>query len=293
MQRIEVKKIDSTKRELEIEVSGERVAGKFEEIFTQIGKDAKIPGFRPGHAPRDMIEKNYSSLAHEQVLKDLVPAVYNEAIEKENLDVIELPQITDVKLERSRLSFKAAVEVSPEIKLKNYKGIQVSFKKANVSADEIKRNLDSLKEQKKIEAIDERCAKGLGYPTVAELEKAIERQMLAHKEQEERQRIEHEIIEGLIKDLDFKLPRSLVERQLQDLVRQAKVDLAYRGVAREKIEEQEKELQASLEAEAKKQVKVYLVLGEIAKKENIPVEDSMPRKVMEFLLQEAQWNIQE
>lgn len=287
--KIEVKKIDDNKREMSVEVSGDVVKNKFEDIFAKIAKEAKVPGFRPGHAPRDILEKHYSASAHEQVLKELVPDIYNQAIEQEKLEVIELPQITDVKLDRSSLSFKASVELSPEIVLKDYKGIKINYKKVSVSADEVKRNLDSLKEARKLEALDDNVAKSLGYPNLAELEKVIEQQIFIHKDNQERQRIESEIIENITRGLDFKLPQGLVERQLQEMLRRAKVDLAIKGYSREQIDGQEKEMLKSLEPEAKNQVKVYLVLAEIAKKENISLDDSMPRRVMELLLKEADW----
>jgi trigger factor len=289
--KTEVKKVDATKRELNIEVSGDVVKNKFEDIFKKISQEAKVPGFRPGHAPRDIIEKNYSSAAHEQVLKELIPDVYNEAIKKEGLEVVELPEISEVKLDRNILSFKATVEVNPQINLKEYKGRKISYKKPTVSPDEIKRFIDSLKEARKLETLDDSFAKSLGYPDLQELEKALERQILIQKDNQQRQNLEGEIIEGLIKDLDFKIPQSLLSRQLQELVRQGKLDLALKGVAREKIEEQEKILLKELEPEARKQVKVYLVLSEIAKKENIPLDDHMPRRVIELLLREASWEI--
>ena len=111
--KTEVKKLDSNKREISVEVSGDIVKNKFEDVFGQIAKEAKIPGFRPGHAPRDILEKKYASHAHELVMKELIPDLYNQAIDKEGLDVIELPNISDVKLDRTTLSFKAEVEISP------------------------------------------------------------------------------------------------------------------------------------------------------------------------------------
>jgi FKBP-type peptidyl-prolyl cis-trans isomerase (trigger factor) len=289
--KTEVKKLDNTKREVIVEVSGDIVKNKFEEIFQKISKDAKVPGFRPGHAPRDILEKHYSSNVHEQVLKELVPEVYNEAIKKEGLDCIDYPQISDVKLDRVNLSFKATVEVSPEIQVKNYKGLKVNYKNISVTPDEIKRNIDTLKETKKVDNIDDNFARSLGYPGVAELDKAVERQVFAQKENQQRQTIENEIVESITKELDFKLPASLVSRQSQELLRHAKLDLAMKGFPREKIDEQEKELLKNLEPQAKDQVKVYLVLSEIAKKENIPQDDNMPRRVIEFLLKEADWQI--
>jgi len=287
--KTEVKKLDSNKREISIEVSGDIVKNKFEDVFAQISKEAKIPGFRPGHAPRDILEKNYSSHAQELVMKELIPEVYNQAIDKEGLEVIELPNISDVKLDRTTLSFKAQVEISPEIPVKNYKGTKVNYKKIEVSTDAIKRNIDSIKEARKIDVVDDNFARCLGYLNLAELEKTMEKQIYLQEENLQRQKIEKEIIDNITAGLDFKLPQSLVNRQLQDLVRQAKLDLALKGMPREKIEEQEKTIIQQLEPEAKSQVKVYLVLSAIAKKENIPIDEHMPRKVMEFLLSQANW----
>lgn len=289
--KTEVKKLDGTKCEINIAVTGEQVKNKFEEVFAQIAKEAKVPGFRPGKAPRDVLEKHYSAAVHEQVLKELVPDVYNQAIAAEKLDVIELPQITEVKLDRSSLSFKAVVEVTPEIAIKNYKNQKINFKTVSVTADEVKRQIDSVKESRKAEALDDKFSRSLGYPNLAELEKAVEKQIFITKENQERSRIESELIEGIMKGLEFKIPQSLVERQTQDMLRQSKIDLAMKGIPRDRIDEQEKLLLEGIEPEAKKQVKVYLVLSQIAKIENIAIDDHMPRKVIEFLLKEADWQV--
>ncbi len=289
--KIEVKKLDEAKCQINVGVNGEQIKNKFEEVFTQIAKEAKVPGFRPGKAPRDVLEKHYAAVVHEQVLKELVPDVYNQAIAAEKLDVIELPQISDVKLDRSSLSFKAVVEITPEITVKNYKGQKINFKTVSVSSEEIKRQIDSVKESRKAASYDDKFSRSLGYPNLAELEKAIERQIFLTKERQERARIENELIENITKGLEFKLPQGLVDRQIQDMLRQTKIDLAMKGVPRDKIDEQEKLLLDGITPEAKKQVKVYLVLSQIAKKENITIDDHMPAKVMEFLLSEADWQV--
>lgn len=287
--KTEIKKLDSTKRELSVAVSGELIKNKFEDVFAKIAKEAKVPGFRPGKAPRDVLEKHYAASVHEQVLKELVPDVYNQAIAAEKLDVIELPQISDVKLDRVNLSFRAVVEVSPEIQVKNYKNKKINFKKVVVTVDEIKKQIDSVRESLKADALDDKFSRSLGYPSLADLEKTVERQLYITKENQERARIENELIENLMQGLEFKLPQGLVNRQIQDMLRQTKLDLAMKGLPRDKIEEQEKLLLEGIEPEARQQVKVYLVLADIAKKENITIDDHMPAKVMEFLLREADW----
>jgi FKBP-type peptidyl-prolyl cis-trans isomerase (trigger factor) len=287
--KVDVKKIDQNKRELSIEVDGDSVTKKFEEAYERIAKDAKIPGFRPGKAPRDILEKHYSSIAHEEVLKGLIPQVYDQAVDSQKLDVVDLPQISEVKLDKSTLSFKATVEIKPEIKIKDYKGIKINYQNIEVGPEQIKARLDSIKESRKIENIDDALAKSLGYYAVPDLEKALEAQIYLQKENEQRIKIEQEIIKHITGESDFNLPVSLVERQLKDMISHAKVELALRGVSEEEIRKQEDKLNTQLKPEAEERVKIYLILEAIAKKENIALDDHMPSKVMEFLFREADW----
>ena len=287
--KTEIKKLENAKREINIEVSGDIVKNKFEEVFKKIGQEAKVKGFRPGHVPRDILEKEFSGHAHDQVLKELIPEVYNKALEQEKIDVVELPEISEVKLDRTTLSFKAIVEVAPEIKLKDYKGIKVNFKNIEVTPDDVKRYIDSIKESRKLSVIDDSFARSLSYPSLSELEKALEKQIFIQKENEQRQKIEQEIISAITKDADFKIPQSLVNRRKDEMLRQARIDLAMKGIPQDKLDEYLKSTSAKVEEEAREQVKIYLILAEIAKKENIPSDDQAPQKVMEFLLRNANW----
>ena len=286
--KVNVKKIEQNKRALSIEVSGELVNKKFEEIYARIAKEAKIPGFRPGKAPRDILQKHYSAAAHQEVLKGLIPEVYGKAVESEKLDVIELPEISDVKLTPDALSFTATVELKPEIEVKGYKGIKIEYKDIEVTAEQVKAKLEALKESRKIENIDDAFARSLGYPGVAQLEKALQAQIYLQKENEQRIKTEQEIIKHLTKT-DFRMPVSLVERQLKEMVGQAKMDLALKGVAQEEIEHHQDKLNEQLKPEAEQRVKVYLLLEAIAKKENIALDEHMPSRTIEFLMREADW----
>ena len=286
-----VKKLDDTRREIMIRLEGDTVKNKFEEVFERISKEAKVPGFRPGHAPRDIVEKNFSSRANQMVLEELVPDTYHQAVTKEGWDVLESPQISEVSLQKDALSFKAVVEIAPEVEIKDYKGIRVDYKKTVVTDEEVQRSLDSLKESRKLSALDDELAHKLGYPTLDELKAVIRGQHFIQKASAQQKKIESQIIDTLVDKVDIKLPQSLVQRQLEELLRQAKLDLALQGVPREKIQEQEKAMQEKLLPQAKKQVKVYLVLSAIAKKENIPLQEQMSQQVLELLLKEADWHV--
>ncbi|MDD5348362.1 MAG: trigger factor [Candidatus Omnitrophica bacterium] len=288
-----VKKIDSSTMELSISVEGDPVKSKFEAVFKEIGSQAKVKGFRPGHAPRELIEKEYSGLAHERVLHELVPELLEKSFAEHDLHVLATPQVKDVKLERAHLSFTAQVEVTPQIDVKNYKGIKINYKKIAAGADEIKRNIDSVKESRKADAVDDAFARTLGYPSVAELEQSVGRQLAVQKDNAGRRDVEKQIIDALTKGLEVKLPQSLVAKHLEEQLRQAKMELALRGVPREKIAAEEENLRKELTPQAQQQVKVYLILAEIAKREHIAPDDHMTQACMEFLMREASWNVVE
>ena len=63
--KVTVKKVDALKREMKFEVPKERVTKKLEEVYEELGKVAKVKGFRSGKAPRNVLEKEHSALAQE------------------------------------------------------------------------------------------------------------------------------------------------------------------------------------------------------------------------------------
>lgn len=289
--KTEVKKIDNANRQIRVEVTGERVKNKFEDVFKKIGQEARIKGFRPGHAPRDVLEKNYAGVAHEQVLKELIPELYDEALAKEKIEAVDYPQISDVKLERDHLCFTAKVEIHPEIEVKHYKGIKLSYSAPAVGEDEIKRYFDSIKESRKLENVDDAFARSMGYPSLAALRATVERQLFLQKDNAQHQQLEKNLIEQLGKGVEVKLPQSMVNRQIEETLRQTKMDLIMRGLPREKVDAEDATLRKEIEPRAREHVQTYLLLSAVAKKENIPLNDTMPRQVMELLFREANWEV--
>lgn len=287
--KVETKKIETGKVELNIEVPSEQVKKKFDEIYQRIGKEAKIPGFRQGKAPRDILEKHHSRLAEEELIKDLIPLAYKDSLASQNVDAIDLPQISDIKLGSGILSFKAMVELRPEIELKNYKNIKLKRKKTTVSDADVSQVLKQLQDGHKAQALDDKFAKRLGYKTFEEMRSSIEKQLFVQKENESRHKLQEELIKDILDRVKFRLPQSLVRKQLEELVYQAGQQLAKRGAAKEQIDSQEDKLRQELKPQAENQVKTYLVLEEIARKENIGESGNLIKDVIEFLLSEAEW----
>ncbi|OGX11358.1 MAG: hypothetical protein A2Y42_03590 [Omnitrophica WOR_2 bacterium GWB2_45_9] len=287
--KVEAKKLDASKVQLDIEVPQETVKKKFEEVYEKVGKEARIPGFRPGKAPKDILEKHHGRLIQDEVIKGLIPEAYRGSIEREKIDVVEMPEISQVKLESNILSFRAVVEVKPQIEIKDYKNIKLKYKKIAVGPQEIDKSLDSFKESHKISALDDKFAKGLGYKTLADMRASIERRLLTQKEDELRRQLQEDLLKQILDKARFRVPPSLIAQRLEELVKDAKVQLAIRQVPREQIASHDDKLRKELLPEAETQVKTFLVLEEIAKKENITDAEHLTQRTIEFLLSEANW----
>ncbi|MEK6564414.1 MAG: trigger factor [Candidatus Omnitrophota bacterium] len=287
--KVEAKKLDASKVQLDIEVPQETVKKKFEEVYEKVGKEARIPGFRPGKAPRDILEKHHGRLIQDEVIKGLIPEAYRGSIEREKIDVVEMPEISQVKLESHILSFRAVVEVKPQIEIKDYKNIKLKYKKIAVGPQEIDKSLDSFKESHKISALDDKFAKGLGYAALADMRASIERRLLTQKEDELRRQLQEDLLKQILDKARFRVPPSLIAQRLEELVKDAKVQLAIRQVPREQIASHDEKLRKELSPEAESQVKTFLVLEEIAKRENITDAEHLTQRTIEFLLSEANW----
>ncbi len=286
--KTQVKKIDQHKRELTVHVEGDVVKQKFDQVYKKINKEAKVPGFRAGNIPRDILEKQFSNIAHQEILKELLPEVYNQALGEAGLEPVSMPEISEINLQKDSLSFKANLEVKPKIDLKNYKRLPVNYKPIQVSDDEINKALDKLK-QNYNQLSDDEFSHSLGYPNLGTLRDVLERQIYLEKTRAQRINLENGIIEALFKQVNFQIPSSLINQQLESLVKQAQLDLTLRGMNKEELEKQTPQLRKNLEPQAKRQVEIFLVLEEVARRENIVRDEKMTNQVIEFLLRQADW----
>lgn len=292
--KVEVKKVDPIKRELLIEVPKDRVTVKLNEVYGELQKYAKVKGYRPGKVPRNILESQHRKLAEEETLKKIIPEVYHEAIHQHNLTPLDLPEIHDVLFRDGTVKFKAVLDIKPEVTIKDYKGIKVQRKTSQVTDEEINKTLDYIKQgqgKEKDAPLDDTFAKALGYPTMDEFKKFLVRQMEFDKDRHNRADVENQVIESLLKSSKLTTPESLVKKQFERRYADTLNRLKQQGMPEEEIKKKDEDIRRDLNEAVEKDVRVYLIFDKIAQLENLEVKDgdSMPAKVMEFLLKEAKW----
>ena len=111
------------RRKLQITISEEDVSKKFGEVWKVLKQEAKIPGFRPGKAPLNIIKSRYGKLAEKEVLETMIPDAYSEAVKESGLSPISEPDFSPIQVEEGKpIEFSAEFDIKPEIELKKYTG---------------------------------------------------------------------------------------------------------------------------------------------------------------------------
>ncbi|MDD2318046.1 MAG: trigger factor [Desulfobacterales bacterium] len=152
-----VEDLSSVKKKIHVEIPEEAVAREVEAAFNRLKKKAKIKGFRPGKAPRAVLERQYRKDVYEDVVSQLVRDHYWEAVKKSECKVLGTPEIDAPEFEgKGSFGFDAVVEVSPEIGEIDYKAINLKKSRYKVDDEQIETQLKILqRNMARFEAIQE------------------------------------------------------------------------------------------------------------------------------------------
>jgi len=141
--------LEGCKHALEISIPAAEVETETGKVVSDVQKRAKLPGFRPGKAPASLIRKQFAGDVRQRVLEALIPKYLQKQVERENLNIVGRPDITDVHFHDGEpLRFKAEFEVAPEIELKEYKGVEVPYHDPTVTEEDVAKRLAEIQEEK-------------------------------------------------------------------------------------------------------------------------------------------------
>jgi trigger factor len=157
-----VTKLGENKVRLDVEVDPEKVRRGVEAKLKELGRQVRVPGFRPGKAPRRVIENRLGrDYIYMEALQDQLPGWYSQAVVETDVRPIDQPEIhfDDPLDEEQGFKFSATVEVRPEAELGDYKGVEVPRHEVEVSEEDVEARLEELRGQfATLAAIEERPA---------------------------------------------------------------------------------------------------------------------------------------
>ncbi|WP_375540291.1 trigger factor [Nocardia sp. XZ_19_385] len=144
-----VEQLSPTRVRINVEVPFEELKPDFDKAYKELAKQVRIPGFRPGKAPAKLIETRVGRGAVlEQVVNDVLPARYSEAVTAAEIKVIGQPEIEITKIEDGQeLAFTAEVDVRPEITLPAYDDLEVTVDAFTIEDADIEEQLQSLRQR--------------------------------------------------------------------------------------------------------------------------------------------------
>tara|TARA_B100000519_G_scaffold145948_1_gene126780 strand:+ start:435 stop:1874 length:1440 start_codon:yes stop_codon:yes gene_type:complete len=144
-----VEKLSPTRVRINVEVPFTELEPEIDKAFKQLAKQIRLPGFRPGKAPRKLLEARVGRGAVlEQVVNDALPGRYSEAITAESLQPLGQPEIEITKLEdNEELVFTAEVDIRPEIDLPDFSALTLTVDAIEIDDDDVNAELESLQKR--------------------------------------------------------------------------------------------------------------------------------------------------
>src|SRR5262249_50402137 len=120
-----------------------------ESTARRYASSVRLPGFRPGKAPPQIIKKRFRDAIRQQVIETLVQQAFQEVVDREKLSVASQPHVHDLKFNDGEpLTFELHLEVRPDLALTRLQGFRVSRPMAVVTGDQVREQIDQMREQR-------------------------------------------------------------------------------------------------------------------------------------------------
>src|SRR5256712_1837300 len=189
-------KLPKSRVGMTIEVPAETVDATYERVLNRLASRSKLEGFRPGRAPRALVEARLGpAVLREEVVETMVPEVLRQALEEKSINPIDNPDVEVVELERGRPArLKATVSVMPEVTLGEAASLKVATPSVEVTDEMLERRLRAVREpMAEITPVDREAR--LGDVAVIDVEVEADGQVVPS---EARQAMEAELKEGVL-----------------------------------------------------------------------------------------------
>jgi trigger factor len=157
--QVTVETVSELSRKMTVRVPGDRIREQIASRLKSLARDARMDGFRPGKAPRNLIEQRFGGRVRDEVVGDAIAESLREAFQQERLRPAGMPRITPTKLgEESDLEYVADFEVYPEVKLNPLAQLHIRRVVSEVTESDLQAMIDRLREQRRTWHVVERPA---------------------------------------------------------------------------------------------------------------------------------------
>lgn len=253
--KVQVKNGKACEKILKIEVDPQEVRKEYDAFYTSLAPKARVPGFRPGKAPREVLAMHYRDEARKEVLNQLIQTTCRKAIKEEQLELLGYPQVDEVEFGDERLTYRVQLEVRPKFKLSKIEGLQAKKDPVDVKPEDLEASLKRIqKSQAQYRTVEGRPAAKGDYVVIDYVCKAGETEIdkrtedwLQIKEEEYLKGFSPQLVgmgAGEEKILTVKLPEDFWRKEFSG--REARFEVKLREIKEEILPELNDELAKSV-----------------------------------------------
>jgi len=144
---IKIEDLSPVKKKMLLEIPWNEVKDELDAAYHEVGKKAKIKGFRPGKVPRKILETYFKAQAEEETITNIVNKYYWQTLEEKGFAPVSRPEIDqDGIKENADFSFSASFETEQEFEPKNYKGIELEKEEIKVTEEDVQKRIDEVRQ---------------------------------------------------------------------------------------------------------------------------------------------------
>ena len=144
---VKMEELSSVKKKLSVEIPWDDIKNELDAVYREIGKKAKLKGFRPGKVPRNVLETYYKEEAEGETATNIINRYYWQTLDEKGIVAISRPEINQEGIkENTPFSFSASFETEPEFEPKGYKGIELEKEKIQVTESDMEKRLGEIRQ---------------------------------------------------------------------------------------------------------------------------------------------------
>lgn len=287
--RILSQKREGNKVLLEVEEDYKQLLKAVDKSLVEAGKEIKVPGFRQGKAPRELVERALNPEAIEaRAAQNLISEIYPKLIDETKIEPIDYPNVEIVEQKKNKpFIFKISVDVYPEVKLGKYKGLKVEKKVVEIKDEEIVKVLGNFQERfaktgpdgkKEVLSLDDEFAKKVSrYGTLAELKEEVRQTMQKDREAQSEADLKNNLIAAASAEAKVDIPNGMIEREVEIMLDELRSSLTQSNLTLEDylkgIKKEEKTLRDELRKSSGVRVRGKVVLKAVAEAEKMKITD--------------------
>lgn len=144
---IKIEDLSPVKKKMSLEIPWSEVKNELDTVYHDVGKKAKVKGFRPGKVPRKVLETYYKDQVEEETVTNIVNKYYWQSLEERGIAPVSRPEINQEGIkENTDFSFSASFETEPEFEPKGYMGMELEKEAIKITDDDVKKRIDEIRQ---------------------------------------------------------------------------------------------------------------------------------------------------